>query len=130
LNVGTDRARDEYSRYVAAQGEIGRFHARWEQHDYRTIYGNADATLRSTMTLEQLQNRLEGFAARLGRLTRTREVQRQLDWKGDDLFLTQVMDSQFEKTVAVETFVWRVTASNVVYLVNYDVEIGGVSLSG
>ena len=40
------------------------------------------------------------------------------------------MDTQFEKSPAVETFVMRVTSSNTAYLVKFDVAIGGVKLGG
>lgn len=122
--------RDEYSRSVAAQGEIGRFHTRWQQHDYRAIYGNAAPELRERVTLTDFQSMLESSAARLGAPGRTRELDRALDWRGDDLLITFRMDSKFEKADAVETFVWRVTSSNVVYLVSYSVEVGGVRLTG
>ena len=128
--VDDDMSRDEYSRGVAAELEMNRFHVRWAQGDYRAIYGNADATFRAGTKLDSLEASLEIAAARIGALDRTRVVKHSGQWRGDDLYLTFVTESDCDAGVASETFVWRVTASNTVYLVRYVLEAGGVRLYG
>ncbi len=60
---------------------------------------------------------------RLGTSGRTREVRHEARRVpgSEDVDVTIVMDSTFENGTATETFVWRVTPTNLTYLVSYEV---------
>ena len=113
-----------YSQYVAAQGAIAKFNVRYDQADYHAIYLMLDQTYRSQISEDQLTGVLANMRERLGASGRTRERGHETSPLGEsgDVLITFVMDSTFEKGTATQTFGWRVTPSNVTYLMRYQSE--------
>jgi hypothetical protein len=113
-----------YSQYVAAQGANARFSVRYDQADYHALYLMLDQSYRSQISEEELTSKLADMRQRLGKSAGMRERSHEtapLEQSGDVL-VTFVMDSTFEKGTATQTFGWRVTPSNVTYLVRYQSE--------
>ena len=112
------------SQYVAAQSANIKFGVRYDQADYHAIYLMLDQSYRSQISEEQLTTLLTSMRERLGTSGRTRERSYETSPLGDggDLLVTFVMDSTFEKGTALQTFTWRVTPSNVTYLMRYQAE--------
>jgi hypothetical protein len=124
----TSRARASlepyYSQYVVTQLAQSRFHARYDQRDFAAIYIGADARLRAQITEDRFVALLSGVWERLGLASgRSREIRHEFRpiSGAEDVDITVVMDATFEKGSAIETFIWRVTPSNLTYLVSYDV---------
>jgi hypothetical protein len=112
-----------YSQYVATGLDFSRFRARWDARDYHAIYGMADDRLRAAITEDRFSEMLSAARERLGTVGRTRESRHdtRLVPGSEDVDITQVMESMFERGAATETFVWRVTPANLTYLVSYEV---------
>ena len=113
-----------YSQYVAAQRANITFSVRYDQADYHAVYLMLDQTYRSQISEEQLTSKLADMRQRLGMSAGMRERSHETMPLGGsgDVVVTFVMDSTFEKGAATQTFGWRVTPSNVTYLVNYQSE--------
>jgi hypothetical protein len=112
-----------YSQNVAAQGADAKFSVRYNQSDYHAIYLMLDQSYRSQVSEEQLTD-LAKMRQRLGTWGRTRERTHETTPLGDggDVLVTFLMDSTFEKGSGLQTFRWRVTPSNVTYLMRYQFE--------
>jgi hypothetical protein len=112
-----------YSQWVATNLDHSRFRARWDARDYEAIYALTDDRLRSAVTKERFVAMLAVARERFGTSGRTREIRHETRRVPgtEDVDITTVMDSNFEKGAATETFVWRVTPTNLTYLVSYDV---------
>jgi hypothetical protein len=112
-----------YSQYVATGLDMSRFSARWDARDFEGIYRMTDDRLRNTMTEPRFYATLSAARERFGASGRTREIRHEVRPLpgGDDVEVTLVMSSMFEKGPATETFVWRVTPTNVTYLVSFDI---------
>ena len=104
-----------YSQYVATQGATAKFSVRYDQADYHAIYLMLDQSYRSQISEDQLTSKLADMRQRLGQSAGTRERSHETAPLGEsgDVLITFVMDSAFEKGTATQTFVWRVTTSNV-----------------
>ena len=113
-----------YSQYVAAQRANITFSVRYDQADYHAVYLMLDQTYRSQISEEQLTSKLADMRQRLGKSTGMRERSHETMPLGEsgDVLITFVMDSTFEKGPATQTFGWRVTTSNVTYLMRYQSE--------
>ena len=113
-----------YSQYVAAQRANITFSVRYDQADYHAVYLMLDQTYRSQISEEQLTSKLADMRQRLGKSTGMRERSHETMPLGEsgDVLITFVMDSTFEKGSATQTFGWRVTTSNVTYLMRYQSE--------
>ncbi len=112
-----------YSQWVATGLDMSRFRAGWDDRDYEGIYRMTDDRLRDAMSEARFSAVLSAARERFGTYGRRREIRheiRPLPGSGD-VDVTLVMDSMFEKGAATETFVWRVTPTNLTYLVSYDV---------
>jgi hypothetical protein len=83
-----------------------------------------DQSYRSQISEDQLTSKLADMRQRLGQSAGTRERSHETAPLGEsgDVLITFVMDSAFEKGTATQTFVWRVTTSNVTYLMRYQSE--------
>ena len=83
-----------------------------------------DQSYRSQISEQQLTSVLSDMRQRLGKSGGMRERSHQTAplGEGGDVLVTFVMDSTFEKGTAIQTFGWRVTPSNVTYLVRYQSE--------
>ena|SRR6266508_1884120 len=112
-----------HSQWVATGLDYSRFRARWDTRDYDAIYTMSDDRLRTAVTKEGFVAMLAVARERLGTSGRTREIRHEARRVPgtDDVDITMVLNSDFEKGAATETFVWRVTPSNLTYLVSYDV---------
>jgi hypothetical protein len=112
------------SQYVAAQGANARFSVRYDQADYHAIYLMLDQSYRSQISEDQLTSKLAEMRQRLGMSAgmRERSYETMPLGQSSDVLITFVMDSTFEKGAATQTFVWRVTTSNVTYLMRYQSE--------
>jgi hypothetical protein len=113
-----------YSQYVAAQGANAKFSVRYDQADYHAIYLMLDQSYRSQISEQQLTDMLAAMRQRLGNSQGMRERTHETMplGEGGDVLVTSVMDSTFEKGTATQTFGWRVTPSNVTYLMRYQSE--------
>jgi len=113
-----------YSQYVAAQGANIKFSVRYDQADYHASYLMLDQSYRSQISEQQLTSKLADMRERLGKSTGMRERSHETMPLGEsgDVLITFVMDSTFEKGSATQTFGWRVTTSNVTYLMRYQSE--------
>ena len=110
-----------YSQYVAAQHANATFSVRYDQADYHAIYLMLDQGYRSQISEDQLTSKLADMRQRLGKSAGMRERSHETSQLGEggDVLITFVMDSTFEKGTATQTFVWRVTTSNLTYLFRY-----------
>ena len=113
-----------YSQYAAAVGANATFSVRYDQADYHAVYLMTDQSYRSQISEQQLTSVLTDMRQRLGKSGRTRERSHETTSLGEsgDVLVTFVMDSAFENGSAIQTFGWRVTPSNVTYLVRYQSE--------
>ena len=113
-----------YSQSAAAQGANATFSVRYDQADYHAVYLMTDQSYRSQISEQQLTSVLTDMRQRLGKSGRTRERSHETAPLGEsgDVLVTFVMDSMFDKGTATQTFGWRVTPSNVTYLVRYQSE--------
>jgi hypothetical protein len=113
-----------YSQYVAAQRANITFSVRYDQADYHAVYVMLDQSYRGQISEEQLTSKLADMRQRLGKSTGMRERSHETMPLGEsgDVLITFVMDSNFEKGSATQTFGWRVTTSNVTYLMRYQSE--------
>ena len=113
-----------YSQYVAAQHANAAFSVRYDQADYHAVYLMTDQSYRSQTSEQQLTSVLTDMRQRLGKSGRTRERSHETAPLGEsgDVLVTFVMDSAFDNGTAIQTFGWRVTPSNVTYLVRYQSE--------
>jgi hypothetical protein len=110
-----------YSQYVAAQGANATFSVRYDQADYHAIYLMLDQSYRRQISEQQLTGLLAAMRQRLGNAQGMRERSHETAPLGEsgDVLVTFVMESTFEKGTATQTFGWRVTPSNVTYLMRY-----------
>jgi hypothetical protein len=113
-----------YSQYVEAQHANATFSVRYDQADYHAVYLMTDQSYRSQISEQQLTSVLSDMRQRLGKSGGMRERSHQTTplGEGGDVLITFVMDSTFDKGTATQTFSWRVTPSNVTYLVRYQSE--------
>ena len=113
-----------HSQYVAAEGANATFSVRYDQADYHAVYLMLDQSYRSQISEPQLTSMLTDMRQRLGKSGGMRERSHETTPLGEsgDVLVTFVMDSTFEKGTATQMFGWRVTPSNVTYLVRYQSE--------
>jgi hypothetical protein len=111
------------SRWAATGFDYSRFRQRYEQRNYSAIYAMTDERLRATTTEAQMSASLVALRERLGSIARSREVGhlgRPIP-NSRDVDIVVVFDSVFQRGAVIETFVWRVTPTNLTFLVSYDV---------
>ena len=107
------------SRYAAAASAITLFHLRLDLRNYGGIYAMTDETLRAVTSEGQLTARLGALRDQLGRSTSVDELSSEYIDLSPDVQLTFVIETTFENGTLIETFVWRVTPSEMVYLVSF-----------
>jgi hypothetical protein len=107
------------SQLAAAASAITLFHVRLDQRNYRGIYAMTDETFRAASSEAQLTAMLSSLRERLGRSTSVFEESFEVVDRPPDVQITFVIETTFENGTLIETFVWRVTPSEMVYLVSY-----------
>jgi hypothetical protein len=112
---------DEESMFFAASRKVANFSALLNGGSYDRIWVDTDDLLREHLTKDQFVASLTQIHAMLGASTsRTLVAFRFDDRKGvEGAILTMRYDTTFTSGKAPELFVWRVTASNLVQLVDY-----------
>ena len=78
-----------------------------------------DATFRAASNEAQLTALLSSLRERLGRSLSVFEVSYDVVDRPPDVQIRFVIETNFENGTLIETFVWRVTPSEMVYLVSY-----------
>ena len=113
-----------YSQYVAAQHANATLKVRYDQADYHAIYALTDETFRARTSEAEMTTMLGDIRQRLGKSQGMRERTHETAPLGTtaDVLVTFVMSSTFDNGTATETLAWRVTPSNVTYLVRYQLE--------
>ena len=107
------------AQLAAAGSAITLFHLRLDQRNYRGIYAMTDDTFRSSTNEAQMTAMLSSLRERLGRSASLDELSYDLVDRSPDVQITLVVETAFENDTLIETFVWRVTPSEMVYLVSY-----------
>lgn len=107
------------AQYAAAASAITLFHVRLDQRNYRGIYGMTDDTFRATTNEVQMTAMLSSLRERLGRSLSLDERSFEAVDRSPDVQITFEIGTAFEYGTLIETFVWRVTPSETVYLVSY-----------
>jgi hypothetical protein len=107
------------SQYAAAASAITLFHLRLDQRNYRGIYAMTDEMFRAATSEAQLTAMLTSLRERLGRSTSVYELSSEYLARPPDVQITFVIETTFENGTGIETFVWRVTPSEMVYLVSF-----------
>lgn len=107
------------TQYAAAASAITLFHVRLDQRNYRGIYAMTDETFRAATNEAELTANLTALRDRLGRSTSVNEMSSEFIDRPPDVRISFVIETTFENGTLIETFVWRVTPSEMVYLVAY-----------
>jgi len=107
------------SQLAAAASAITLFHVRLDQRNYRGIYAMTDETFRAASSEAQLTAMLSSLRERLGRSTSVFDESFEVVDRPPDVQIRFVIETNFENGTLIETFVWRVTPSEMVYLVSY-----------
>jgi hypothetical protein len=107
------------AQLAAAASAITLFHVRLDQRNYRGIYAMTDETFRAASSEAQLTAMLSSLRERLGRSTAVFEESFEVVDRPPDVQIRFVIETNFENGTLIETFVWRVTPSEMVYLVSY-----------
>jgi hypothetical protein len=107
------------AQLAAAGSAITLFHLRLDQRNYRGIYAMTDDTFRASTNEAQMTAMLTSLRDRLGRSLSLDELSYELVDRSPDVQITFMIETAFENDTLIETFVWRVTPSEMVYLVSY-----------
>lgn len=107
------------SRFAAAASAITLFHVRLDQRNYAGIYAMTDDTFRASTTQAELTAMLTSLRERSGRSVAVDEISSEIVDLPPDVQVTIVVETTFETATGIETFVWRVTPSEMVYLVSF-----------
>jgi hypothetical protein len=107
------------AQLAAAGSAITLFHVRLDQRNYRGIYAMTDETFRAATSEVQMTAMLSALRDRLGRSASLDELSFEVLDRSPDVQITFMIETAFENGTLVETFVWRVTPSEMVYLVSY-----------
>lgn len=103
----------------AAGSAITLFHVRLDQRNYRGIYAMTDDTFRAATNEVQMTAMLSSLRDRLGRSASADELSFEVLDRSPDVQITFTIETIYENGTLIETFVWRVTPSEMVYLVSY-----------
>lgn len=107
------------AQLAAAESAITLFHVRFDQRNYRGIYAMTDETFRAATSEVQMTAMLSSLRDRLGRSASLDELSFEVLDRSPDVQITFMIETIFENGTLIETFVWRVTQSEMVYLVSY-----------
>jgi hypothetical protein len=107
------------AQLAAAGSAITLFHVRLDQRNYRGIYAMTDETFRAATSEVQMTAMLSSLRDRLGRSVSQDELSFKVLDRLPDVQITFMIETIFENGTLIETFVWRVTPSEMVYLVSY-----------
>jgi hypothetical protein len=107
------------AQLAAAGSAITLFHLRLDQRNYRGIYAMTDDTFRAATNEAQMTAMLSSLRERLGRSTSLDELSFEVVDRSPDVQITFMIETIFENGTLIETFVWRVTPSEMVSLVSY-----------
>lgn len=107
------------AQLAAAESAITLFHVRLDQRNYRGIYAMTDETFRAVTNEVQMTAMLSSLRDRLGRSASVAELSFEVLDRSPDVQITFTMETIYENGTLIETFVWRVTPSEMVYLVSY-----------
>jgi hypothetical protein len=108
------------AQLAAAGSAITLFHLRLDQRNYRGIYAMTDETFRAATNEVQTTAMLNSLRERLGRSLSVDELGYEVADRSPDVQITFEIETSFENGILIETFVWRVTPSEMVYLVSYE----------
>jgi hypothetical protein len=78
-----------------------------------------DETFRAATSEVQMTSMLSSLRERLGRSASLDELSSEVVDRSPDVQITFMLETIFENGTLIETFVWRVTPSELVYLVSY-----------
>ena len=107
------------AQLAAAGSAITLFHVRLDQRNYRGIHSMTDDTFRAATSEAQLTTMLSSLRERLGRSLAVDELGYEVLDRSPDVQITFEIEASFENGTLIETFVWRVTTSEMVYLVSF-----------
>lgn len=107
------------AQLAVAESAITLFHVRFDQRNYRGIYAMTDETFRAATSEVQMTAMLSSLRDRLGRTASLDELSFEVLDRSPDVQITFMIETIFENGTLIETFVWRVTPSEMVYLVSY-----------
>ena len=107
------------SQYAAAASAITLFHVRLDQRNYAGIYAMTDDTFRASTSEAEMTALLTSLRDRSGRSVAVDEISYEIVDLPPDVQVTIVVETTFETATGIETFVWRVTPSEMVYLVSF-----------
>lgn len=107
------------SQLSAAASAITLFHVRLDQRNYRGVYAMTDETFRAATSEAELTAMLTALRERVGRSTSVDELSYEFVDSPPDVQITYVVEATFESGTLIETFVWRVTRDETVYLVSF-----------
>lgn len=107
------------AQLAAAESAITLFHVRLDQRNYRGIYAMTDDTFRAATNEVQMTAMLSSLRDRLGRSASADELSFEVLDRSPDVQITFTIETIYENGTLIETFVWRVTPSEMVYLVSY-----------
>jgi hypothetical protein len=107
------------AQLAAAGSAITLFHVRLDQRNYRGIYAMTDETFRAATSEVRVTAMLSSLRDRLGRSVSLDELSFEVLDRSPDVQITFMIETIFENGTLIETFVWRVTPSETVYLVSY-----------
>jgi hypothetical protein len=108
------------ARYAVAATSVTLFHVRFDQRNFNRIYAAADDSFRAATSEAAFTARLTELRERVGMSRSEDEISVDIAPRGQDLLVTITMETIFEKATLVETFVWRVTPSEMALLVRYE----------
>jgi len=80
----------------------------------------ADESFRATTNEADLTARLTALRDRVGMSRDENEVGVDIVDRSPDVLITLVMETTFDNATLTETFVWRVTPSEMIFLVRYE----------
>ena len=107
------------AQLAAAGSAITLFHVRLDQRNYRGIYAMTDDTFRAAANEVQTTAMLSSLRERLGRSLSVDELGYEVVDRSPDVQITFEIETSFENGILIETFVWRVTPSEMVYLMSF-----------
>jgi hypothetical protein len=110
------------TRYAAAQAATTLFHVRFDQRSYSRMYAMTDGSFQRTITEAAFAADMGALRDRVGASRNEDELDADATEDGSDALVTIVMETEFDNAVLNETFVWRVTPTEMTLLVSYEAQ--------
>src|SRR5206468_156099 len=95
-----------YRDYRVASAAVELFHHRLDTGDFDTIYSDASDAFRSSGTKAEEVGFLQTTHQKMGNSGKTSAQGFHVNWRSGQLFVDQVLSTQFVKGSAQESFVW------------------------